>query len=338
MRSPTNVSQKGHHQNDHSAALAEPMVSVCMLAYNVELYIGAAIEGVLQQQVDFQYELVIGKDASTDRTREICERYQRQYPKIIRVLTATQNLGIAGNAARTLPQCKGKYIAICDGDDVWTDPHKLSAQVKFLETHPDYGLSYSDVHTITDKGKPFIDPEQEDEPEHHAQGNIFIQLLHGNFITNSTAVFRRQLLDGFVIDTDRNYYIHDFFMWLHISLRSKVHFLPLATTAYRRHPGGVTNSIEKTRLNSHKFHQELFHLLHDFSQINTKPLSHFEKIVIFRKALSLLYRKGGSLKMKLRITPLLLKYFPGFSGLWTIFSTTPHALLPQLYEEHLYQL
>lgn len=312
------------------------MVSVCMLAYNVEAFIGAAIEGVLQQNVNFPIELVIGKDASTDGTLAICQQYQQEHPEIIRILIATQNLGIAGNAARTLRECRGKYIAICDGDDVWTDPHKLQTQVDYLEQHPDYGLSYSDIHQITYDGQPFTDTEA--EPLHQAQGDIFFYLLHGNFITNSTTVFRRQLIQDFVIDTDRNYYIHDFFMWLHISLRSKVHFLPSPTTAYRRHPGGVTNSEEKTRRNSLKFQHELFHLLLDFSRLNTKVLSRYERIVLFRKLLSLLYRKEGTWKMKLRMIPLLFKYFPGFTGLWTIFSTSPQSLLPFLSEEHLLQI
>ncbi len=335
MSEPAKANSEGRHQNDQDAAMAVPLVSVCMLAYNVEPFVAQAIEGVLHQQVDFPIELVIGNDGSTDRTPAICEQYQQLNPKIIRVLAANQNLGIAGNAVRTLSQCRGKYIAICDGDDIWIDPEKLRKQVEFLEQNSDYGMSYSDIKIIAATGEPAVFPEHEENRSLYAQGNIFIRLLHGNFICNSTAVFRRHLLDGYEIDTDRNYYIHDFLMWLHITMRSKAHFLPSASTAYRKHAGGVTNTNDKARQNSLKFHLGLFHILIEFDQLNTQPLNHYEKTFIFRKLLSLLYRKPGSWKQKFRILLLLPKYFPGLSGLWIISRTTPQMLLPQLYNENL---
>lgn len=283
---------------------------VLMLAYNVAAYIAEAIESVLAQETDFPVVLVIGEDCSTDNTQAICQEYAKKHPERILFLPGDQNLGIAGNAARALPHCTGKYLAICDGDDSWTDPHKLRKQVAFLEANPDYGLSYSDVHIISETGAPVHGDEHEQLRPYYASGEVFLKLLGGNFINNSTTVVRRDLLRDHVIDTDRQYYIHDYLMWLHVSLRAKVHFLPEPTTAYRKHSGGVTNSEEKARYNGKKLQAALFGILRDFDRLNKRPLTTDEKKYLFRKMLSLLYRNAGTWQQKLGLLPLLFRYLP----------------------------
>ena len=131
------------------------MVSVCMITYNHEPYIARAIEGVLEQESPFSYELVIGDDHWTDRPREICLKYEMMHPGVVRVLGSDVNLGITGNFARTLVACPGKYIALCEGDDFWTDRSKLHKQVKFLEEHPEYAMTSGRVQRIfQDKVSP----------------------------------------------------------------------------------------------------------------------------------------------------------------------------------------
>lgn len=114
------------------------IVSICMITYNHANYINQAIEGVLMQKTSFAIELIIGEDCSTDNTRKICEDYALKYPHIIRLLSAEKNLGIMPNLVRTLAACTGKYIAMCEGDDYWTDPLKLQKQVDFLESSPNF--------------------------------------------------------------------------------------------------------------------------------------------------------------------------------------------------------
>ncbi|MFN0015026.1 MAG: glycosyltransferase [Saprospiraceae bacterium] len=283
---------------------------VLMLAYNVAPYIAEAIEGVLAQETNFPVLLVIGEDCSTDSTRGICLQYAEKHPGRILFLPGSKNLGIAGNAARALQHCTAKYIAICDGDDIWTDPAKLKKQVAFLENNPEYGLSYSDVHIISETGEPVHGDEHEELRTCYAGGDIFLKLIGGNFINNSTAVVRRDLLLSHTIDTDRKYYIHDYLMWLHVSLRSKVHFLPETTTAYRKHSGGVTNSAEKAHFNGKKLQNALFGILRDFDRLYTRPLSSIEKSRLFRKMLSLLYRNAGTWRQRIALLPLLVKYLP----------------------------
>ena len=123
--------------SDAARLCRNPLVSVHMTTYNHEGFIRQAIEGVVMQETDFEYELVIGEDCSTDRTREICFEYQKKHPTKIRVLWSESNLWhIGGNHKRVDVRCRGKYIAYCEGDDYWTDPKKLQKQVEYMESHP----------------------------------------------------------------------------------------------------------------------------------------------------------------------------------------------------------
>ena len=128
-------------QSDPERLCRDPLVSIHMVTYNHERYIRQAIEGVLNQRTDFAYEVVIGEDASTDRTREICFEYQRRYPEKIRVLWSEENqYAVAGNVVRVNAACRGKYIAYCEGDDYWTNPDKLQLQIDAFRANPNLGI------------------------------------------------------------------------------------------------------------------------------------------------------------------------------------------------------
>jgi glycosyltransferase involved in cell wall biosynthesis len=113
-----------------------PKVSIPMLAYNQESFISQAIDSVLMQKTDFEYELVIGEDCSTDRTRQIVVAYQQKHPNRIRLLLQPSNAGGSLNALETYAACRGEYIAELEGDDYWIDPLKVQLQVEMLEANP----------------------------------------------------------------------------------------------------------------------------------------------------------------------------------------------------------
>lgn len=116
---------------EHSSA--NPLVSVIMITYNQEQYIDEAIRGVIMQQVDFPYELIVANDASTDNTASHVKKWADRYPDIIRFIDRPKNLGLQLNYLDAFSKCKGKYIAICEGDDWWCSRHKLSIQAKYME-------------------------------------------------------------------------------------------------------------------------------------------------------------------------------------------------------------
>lgn len=117
-----------------------PLVSVVMTTYNHAKWIRQAIEGVLDQKTDFEYELIIGDDASTDGTTDICREYQRKYPDKVRVLWSAENVySISGNNRRCYWRCRGEFVALCEGDDYWTDPAKLQKQMDLIHRHDAMG-------------------------------------------------------------------------------------------------------------------------------------------------------------------------------------------------------
>src|SRR5690554_1577899 len=120
------------------------LLSICCLTYNHKPFIEKAINSFLTQKTNFSFEVLIHDDASTDGTSEIVKAYESKYPSIIKPIYQTENQWSKGLRSITVnynfTRAKGKYIAICEGDDYWTDPHKLQKQVDFLESHPDYIL------------------------------------------------------------------------------------------------------------------------------------------------------------------------------------------------------
>lgn len=124
--------------------ISEPVVSICCITYNHEKYIEEAIDSFLMQETDFPFEIVIGEDCSIDNTAKIVKIYSNKYPNIIKATIRTQNAGGMGknNFIETLFKCKGEYIAMCEGDDYWTDSTKLQKQVDFLKDNKKYMACY----------------------------------------------------------------------------------------------------------------------------------------------------------------------------------------------------
>lgn len=148
--------------SDSEKLCKHPVVSVQMMTYNHEPYIREAIEGVMMQKTDFEFELVIGEDCSADKTREICFEYQKKYPDRIRVLWSEKNLGrnphpSGGNAERTLVRCRGEFIAFCEGDDYWIDPLKLQKQVDAMRKHPNVVFCFCGARILTQSTGEFED-------------------------------------------------------------------------------------------------------------------------------------------------------------------------------------
>ncbi|WDV07466.1 glycosyltransferase family 2 protein [Lysinibacillus irui] len=130
------------------------LVSIICITYNHELYIAKAIDGFLTQETNFEFEIIIGEDASTDYTRMIINKYKKLYPDKIKIITSKSNVGIQKNYMRSIKAATGKYLAFCEGDDYWIDPLKLQKQVDFLEKNRDYVFCGHNVYikdVLTDK-------------------------------------------------------------------------------------------------------------------------------------------------------------------------------------------
>ena len=129
------------------------IVSICTITYGHESFIKDTIESVLNQKVNFDIEFIIANDNSPDDTDKIVKEYINTHPKgkSIKYFNHEKNLGMMPNFIFALKQCNGKYIALCEGDDYWTDPNKLQKQVDFLEANPDYVVCYHNALKINEK-------------------------------------------------------------------------------------------------------------------------------------------------------------------------------------------
>ena len=175
---------------DEHALVANPLVSVIVMAYNHAEYLESAIDGVLSQKVDFPIEILIGEDCSADGTREIAQRYQLLHPKLIKIITAHRNVGIQRNWQRLIAASRGKYLAHLDGDDYWL-PGKLAQQIEFLKANPDCAAVYTAAFVIDNAGARvglFNNVGA-------AKFDITEMLRCGNFLNTSSMVFRGSIRD-----------------------------------------------------------------------------------------------------------------------------------------------
>lgn len=127
----------------------EIIVSICSITYNHAPYIRQCLDGFMMQKTNFKYEVIINDDCSTDGTTQILKEYADMYPDIIIPICHEENLyskGVRGMMVKFVyPLVKGKYIAICEGDDYWTDPYKLQKQVDYMESHPECAVCFHPV-------------------------------------------------------------------------------------------------------------------------------------------------------------------------------------------------
>ncbi len=164
-------------------------VSCHIITYNQRAYISKCIDGMLMQKTNFLFEIIVGDDNSSDGTREILIEYQNKYPEIIRLnFRDKRGDGIPGkdNFMSTYSLCVGKYIALCEGDDYWTDQLKLQKQVDFLEANPDYVLSCHKVAILD--GELFKEDNINTLHDNYEQMETLAK--HGNYIHTPSVVFR----------------------------------------------------------------------------------------------------------------------------------------------------
>lgn len=223
-------------------------VSVLMPTYNHEKYISQAIESFINQKTTFQKELLINDDCSTDSTLSIAETYQKKYPDLIKIFKQKKNMGLLYGYKVLTDNATGKYLAILESDDYWTDEFKLQKQVDFLEQNHDYGLIGTDFikvdennNTITTTYKSF---------HNDLKGDWYSHFLLVQELGAVTVCFVKELFDKYCnIDEyiSLNFKTFDYPVWLSIAKHSKCKYLNEVTAAYRILSTSISNngSFEK---------------------------------------------------------------------------------------------
>lgn len=219
-----------------------PLVSISCITYQHAPYIRQCLDGFLMQKTDFAFEVLIHDDASTDGTAEIIKEYEAKYPDIIKPIYQTENQWVKGRrGSRTFnfPRAKGKYIALCEGDDYWTDPLKLQKQVDFLEGNEEYGMVYTSFNTVDEFGDNLILDFYNKSIFKSFSGDVFLELLKGNFILTLTTLFRKEIV---MSEFNNKNYFFDYLLFLNAAGMSKVHFCDIKSGNYRINQNGAIRS------------------------------------------------------------------------------------------------
>ena len=220
----------------------KPLVSVMCITFNHEHYIEQAIQGFLIQETNFPFEIIIHDDASTDKTSKIVHEYANKYPEIIRPIFQNENQYSQGKKPPSIvvPQCKGKYIAVCEGDDFWTDEKKLQIQVDFLEDNPDYVISGHDAFIIDEDGNHIKDSKLPNNHKRDYSGEELI--MDKAWILTMSWVYRNIIKD---YAPERNMVKNgdNFFISI-IGHYGKSKYHPeIKPAGYHVHPGGIWSML-----------------------------------------------------------------------------------------------
>lgn len=206
------------------------VVSIICNAYNHESYIAKCLDGFVMQKTNFKFEILIHDDASTDNTASIIRAYETQYPDLLKPIYQTENQYSKRGVARfQYPRVKGKYIAICEGDDYWTDPLKLQKQYEAMEAHPEVDICVHAAQRINEKTKKtsLIAPRRQNA----VIPTEDVILGGGAYVATNSIFFRASIMDS--MPPFRRMIDLDYIIQIHGSLRGGMLYLNDCMSVYR---------------------------------------------------------------------------------------------------------
>lgn len=218
-----------------------PLLSVVCITYNQHDYIRQALEGFIMQRTDFKFEVLINDDASTDGTTEIIREYEAKYPELFRCVYHEKNQWGKHDPWRDFlfPLVRSRYVALCEGDDYWTDPLKLQKQVDFLESHPDFAICFHPVTVHWENGE-LPDSIFPTEKNRFFKDVLSLQdLLNRNFIQTNSVVYRWRFHQDPLSLIPENIIPGDWFMHLIHAQTGKIGMLHDVMAVYRKNSGGI---------------------------------------------------------------------------------------------------
>lgn len=238
-----------------------PLVSICIQTYQHMDFIAQCIDSILMQKVDFEYEILLGEDASQDGTREICIEYAKNHSDKIRLFLHSRenNIEIDGkptgrfNLLYNLQKANGKYIALCEGDDYWIDQNKLYEQVTFLENNSEYGLSHTDCNFLYQNDGQINAAINRKETKNNTiteNQEIFENILINKYrIRTASVLLRSELLQKIRSYDDNDFIASKFPMgdtpiWLELSHISKFHYIDKPMVVYRISKNSACRSVD----------------------------------------------------------------------------------------------
>ena len=274
--------------------MSNPKVSVSLITYNQEKYIAQCIESIIGQITDFEFEIVIADDCSSDRTPVIVSEYATKYPEIIKPILRDTNIGLVKNAIATIAACSGKYIALMEGDDFWVDNQKLQIQSDYLDYNPECTFCFTNQYHFMEgnPSKQYIAFNASNKPP--IKFDLAYFMKSNTLIPNNTTMFRKSVQPSAFPDWFYGAVNWDWVLHILHAEKGSIGYIDRITLAYRRHPealhmaknqvGILLNGIEiKGRTNkllNSKFSDTLLNFSWEyfelsFSYLNNRDLINF---------------------------------------------------------------
>ena len=272
------------------------LVSICCITYNHENYIEECLQGFLKQETNFKFQILIHDDASTDKTQKVIQKYRNRLPYNSDVILQVENQyskGFNPLRQKLLPEAKGKYIAICEGDDFWTDPLKLQKQVDFLEENPRFsGVGTNSLVYFENTGEEKLFNKDDRESDLNFEDFLKERKFHtASFLFRNTLQYPKDFTK--VLSGDR-------LLFLLVALQGKIKYFTDVTCVYRKNDGGISS-----RATSKSLIKDLYFIKILKNKLNTSQLIEM-RIFIYQTIFK--YSHKIYLKHFVRVSILLLYY------------------------------
>lgn len=289
-----------------------------IITYNQEKYIEQTIKSVLNQITNFDFEIIIGDDCSTDNTTNICSNFQKQFPEKIILISNNENQGFLRNYFNCYNSSKGVYLAATAGDDYWCDNYKLQKQVDFLEENKDFSMCCSGYKLLFEDTNQFKDMVQSNRKEF-----TYNELLYNNEIAATTSIYRKSLLPT-LNNEFLNVPVEDWVLYLMYAKLGRVGYLNEVFGVYRQHSNSVYSGLSNGKRGLWRFKTALYinqnfrkqTMLSFFKTekysirmvLSSTDLSRNEKIDFYNSLIKLGYPKKPIIKLILTKNKIINKF------------------------------
>lgn len=304
-RNRMNYSHLDHHIYGFPTIAEKPKLSICIVTFNHANFIKQCLDGILNQKINFEIEIIIGEDCSTDNTASLVREYAEKFPNFIKSFIRPLNVGAKTNFIHCFLSCRGDYIIYIEGDDYWTDTQKLQTQVDFLDSNPQASACFHNAEIVFEDGSGFA-PQLINTPDQKKWVNSsdFLGEKETWFMATASVMMRTkfaQLLPDWFLESKSG----DIPLYVILAEKGPIGYIDRIMSVYRKHEGGMSytdNTQSEAFLNNRifmyskineytkfKYHLSIQNIIYEYllQKIHSRKNqnTYFRKLYFFIKAI-----------------------------------------------------